>query len=256
MEKKKREEKTADVYDLILKYQTAPEEGKEERKCPRCGGPVDATGVCPKCSSEGVADIAFAKPLPEGMRFDNFVVGPNSKFPVAAAVSVADAPSKAYNPLLIFGGSGLGKTHLLSAIAHHIRDKNKSAKVVYVPADRFVEAVGQAGSESVLRKIREDTFNISLLLVDDMQFLAASEPASSRWRSSSTTSLTRRSRSFLRATGSRRRYRGLSDRLNSRIMMGLTVDLQPPDLETRVKILKLKAQDKNLKLRRRDSSTT
>ena len=77
MEKKKREEKTADVYDLILKYQTAPEEGKEERKCPRCGGPVDATGVCPKCSSEGVADIAFAKPLPEGMRFDNFVVGPN-----------------------------------------------------------------------------------------------------------------------------------------------------------------------------------
>jgi len=248
MEKKKREEKTADVYDLILKYQTAPEEGKEERKCPRCGGPVDATGVCPKCSSEGVADIAFAKPLPEGMRFDNFVVGPNSKFPVAAAVSVADAPSKAYNPLLIFGGSGLGKTHLLSAIAHHIRDKNKSAKVVYVPADRFVEAVGQAGSESVLRKIREDTFNISLLLVDDMQFLAASEPAQLEMAKLIDHLIDAKKQVVLASDRLPAQIPGLSDRLNSRIMMGLTVDLQPPDLETRVKILKLKAQDKNLKL--------
>ncbi len=248
MEKKKREEKTADVYDLILKYQTAPEEGKDERRCPRCGGPVDASGVCPKCSSEGVADITFAKPLPEGMRFDNFVVGPNSKFPVAAAVSVADAPSKAYNPLLIFGGSGLGKTHLLSAIAHHIRDKNKNAKIVYVPADRFVEAVGQAGSDGVLRKIREDAVNVSLLLVDDMQFLAASEPAQLEMAKLIDHLIDAKKQVVLASDRLPAQIPGLSDRLNSRIMMGLTVDLQPPDLETRVKILKLKAQDKNLKL--------
>jgi chromosomal replication initiator protein DnaA len=248
MEKKKREEKSADVYDLILKYQTSPDEGGEEKKCPRCGGPVDASGVCPKCSSEGVADITFAKPLPENMRFDNFVVGTNSKFPVAAAVSVADAPSKAYNPLLIFGGSGLGKTHLLSAIGHHIRDKNKNAKIVYVPADRFVEAVGQAGNEGVLRKIRDDTSNLSLLLVDDLQFLAASEPAQLEMAKLIDHLIDSKKQVVLASDRLPAQIPGLSERLKSRIMLGLTVDLQPPDLPTRVKILKLKAQEKNLKL--------
>ncbi len=249
MEKKKREEKAADVYDLILKYQTTPEEQKEEeKKCPRCGGPVDANGVCSKCSLESVPSPPFAKPLPEGMRFDNFVVGPNSKFPVAAAVSVADAPSKAYNPLLIFGGSGLGKTHLLTAIGQHIRDKNKSAKIAYVPADRFVEAVGQAGDERILRKIRDDMKTMNLLLVDDLQFLAASEPAQLEMAKLIEHLIDSKRQVVMASDRLPAQIPGLSDRLNSRIMMGLTVDLQPPDLETRIKILKLKAQEKNLKL--------
>jgi chromosomal replication initiator protein DnaA len=248
MEKKKREEKTADVYDLILKYQTSPDEGGEEKKCPRCGGPVDASGICPRCSSEGVADITFAKPLPEDMRFDNFVVGPNSKFPVAASVSVADAPSKAYNPLLIFGSSGLGKTHLLSAIGHHIRDKNKNARIVYVPADKFVEAVGQAGSEGILSKFRDDPTGPSLLLVDDLQFLAASEPAQLEMAKLIDYLIDAKKQVVLASDRLPAQIPGLSERLNSRIMLGLTVDLQPPDFGTRVKILKLKAQEKNMKL--------
>ena len=248
MEKKKREEKAADVYDLILKYQTAPDEVAEERKCPRCGGPVDANGVCPKCSAEGEIVPSFVKPLPEEMRFDNFVVGTNTKFPVAAAVSVADAPSKAYNPLLIFGGSGLGKTHLLSAIGHHIRDKSKNAKIAYVPADRFVEAVGQAGDGKILRKIRDDMKNVDLLLVDDMQFLAASDPAQLEMAKLIDHLIDSKKQVVLASDRLPAQIPGLSERLNSRIMLGLTVDLQPPDMDTRVKILKLKAQEKKLKL--------
>jgi chromosomal replication initiator protein DnaA len=248
MEKKKREEKTADVYDLILKYQTAPEEAAEERKCPRCGGPVDSNGVCPSCSAGETPRPSFMKPLPEEMRFDNFVVGANTKFPVAAAVSVANAPSKAYNPLLIFGGSGLGKTHLLSAIGHHIMDKNKNAKMVYVPADRFVEAVGQANDEKTMRKIREDMKTMDLLLVDDMQFLAASADAQLEMAKLIEQLIDSKKQVVLASDRLPAQIPGLSERLNSRIMLGLTVDLQPPDMETRVKILKLKAEEKKLKL--------
>lgn len=247
MEKKKREEKAADVYDLILKYQTSPEEA-EERMCPRCGGKVGADGVCPKCSVGEVPLPSFMKPLPEGMRFDNFVVGLGTKFPVAAAVSVADAPSKAYNPLLLFGGTGLGKTHLLSAIGHHIMGKNRSAVIAYVPADRFVESVGQATDAKVLRKIREDLKGLDLLLVDDMQFLAASQPAQLEMAKIIDQLIDSKKQVVLASDRLPAQIPGLSDRLISRIQMGLTCDLQPPDLDTRVKIIRLKAQEKKLKL--------
>lgn len=247
MEKKKREEKTADVYDLILKYQTSPEE-TEERKCPRCGGSVGPDGTCPKCSVGDVPHPSFMKPLPEGMRFDNFVVGPGTKFPVAAAVSVADAPSKAYNPLLLFGGSGLGKTHLLSAIGRHIKEKNRNAKIAYVPADRFVETIGQATDDKIRRKIREDLKGSDLLLVDDMQFLAASEPAQLEMAKIIDLLIDSKKQVVLASDRLPAQIPGLSERLISRIQMGLTTDLQPPDIDTRVKILKLKAQEKKLKL--------
>lgn len=209
---------------------------------------MDPNGVCPKCSAEGEVVPSFVKPLPEEMRFDNFVVGTNTKFPVAAAVSVADAPSKAYNPLLIFGGSGLGKTHLLSAIGHHIRDKSKNARIAYVPADRFVEAVGQAGDGKILRKIRDDMKNVDLLLVDDMQFLAASDPAQLEMAKLIDHLIDSKKQVVLASDRLPAQIPGLSERLNSRIMLGLTVDLQPPDMDTRVKIIKLKAQEKKLKL--------
>ena len=247
MEKKKKEEKTADVYDLILRYQTAPEE-TTERKCPRCGGPIDESGRCPKCSAEQAPAPAYTKSLPEAMSFDNFVVGPGSKFPVAAAVAVADAPSKAYNPLLIFGGSGLGKTHLLSAIGSHVKEKTRNFKIAYVPADRFVEAMNQAQDDQLKQKIREDLKHVDLLLIDDMQFLAASEPAQMEIAQVIEHLIDSRKQVVFASDRLPAQIPGFSGRLNSRIMMGLTTDLQPPDIGTRVKILKLKAREKNLKL--------
>ena len=247
MEQKRREEKAADVYDLILKYQTSPEEA-EQKKCPRCGGKVGPDGTCPKCSAGELPLPSFMKPLPEGMRFDNFIVGPGTKFPVAAAVSVADAPSKAYNPLLLFGGSGLGKTHLLSAIGHHIKEKSRNAKIAYVPADRFVEAIGLAPDEKVRKRIREDLKGLDLLLVDDMQFLAASEPAQLEMAKLIDQLIDSKKQVVLASDRLPAQIPGLSERLLSRIQMGLTSDLQPPDMETRIKIIKLKAQEKKLKL--------
>jgi chromosomal replication initiator protein DnaA len=248
MEKKKREEKTADVYDLILKYQSAPEGSVEEKKCPRCGGPVDSNGICPRCSGEELPRPTFMKPLPEEMRFDNFVVGANTKFPVAAAASVASAPSKTYNPLLIFGSSGLGKTHLLSAIGHQIEAKSRNAKVAYVPSDKFVEAIGHASDEKMLRAIRGDMKGITLLLVDDLQFLAASDVAQVEMARFIDDLIDSKKQVVLASDRLPAQIPGLNERLKSRILMGLTVDLQPPDLETRVEILKVKAKEKKLVL--------
>ena len=249
MEKKKREEKTTDVYDLILRYQTQPET-QEEKKCPRCDGPVDEQGRCPRCSAEEISARApsFIKPLPEEMRFDNFVVGPGSKFPVAAAASVAEAPSKTYNPLLIFGGSGLGKTHLLSAIGHYIKDNSRKAAVAYVPADKFVEAINQSPDEQMRQRIREDLKKQDVLMVDDMQFLAASETAQLDMSQIIDHLIDTKKQVVLASDRLPAQIPNFSERLNSRIMMGLTTDLQPPDMDTRVKILKIKAAEKKLKL--------
>ncbi len=249
MEKKKRDEKSADVYDLILKYQTAPE-GEVERKCPRCGGPVDEQGSCPKCSADGVASDApvFSKPLNTEMTFDNFVVGPGSKFPMAAASSVASSPGKTYNPLLVFGGSGLGKTHLISAIGNYIKSKSKSAKIMYVPSDKLVEAIGTSKDEPLRKRMKEDMEGVDLLLVDDMQFLGASEDAQLDIAHVIDHLIDTKKQVVLASDRLPAQIPGFSDRLNSRIMQGLTTDMQPPDLDTRVKILKVKAQEKNLKL--------
>ena len=182
------------------------------------------------------------------MKFENFIVGPGSKFPAAAALSVASSPSKAYNPLLIFGGSGLGKTHLLSAIGHKIMENDKGAKTIYIPADKFVDAVDHAQDEKIRRKIREDLKKVDLLLVDDLQFLAASETAQFEMAQVIEHLIDSGRQVVLASDRLPAQIPGLSDRLSSRIMMGLTADLQPPDMDTRLKILRMKAQDKNLKL--------
>ncbi len=251
METKRREEKSADVYDLILRYQTSPDE-EAEKKCPRCGEKVDAQGKCPKCSVEpapsALPSPSFIRPLSETMTFDSFVVGPNSKFAVAAAVSVADTPSKSYNPLLVFGGSGLGKTHLLSAIGHHVGDGDKGMSVAYVPADRFVEAVGQAQDEQLKMHIREDLKKVDVLLVDDMQFLAANDAAQGEMAQNIDSLIDSKRQVVLSSDRLPAQIPNFSERLNSRIMMGLTTDLQPPDVDTRIKILKVKALEKKLKL--------
>jgi len=251
MEKKKREEKTADVYDMILKYQTGPEsvEAKEAPgACPRCGGPLDEKGFCPKCSAEEIAAPAYTKTLPPEMRFDNFVVGQGSKFPAASASAVTENPAKAYNPLLIFGGSGLGKTHLIAAIGNKMREKDKRLKVLYVPSDRLVEAVEQAKGGDLLRRIREDLKMADLLLLDDMQFLAASERAQAETVHVLDSLVDGGRQVILASDRLPSQIPGFSDRLNARIQRGLTVDIQPPDLDTRIKILKLKAQEKRLRM--------
>jgi chromosomal replication initiator protein DnaA len=250
MERKKRDEKTADVYNLILKYQTTPEgaEPEEAKACPRCGGVLEEDGACPKCAAAETPLPSYTKSLPVEMRFDNFVVGPNSRFPVASALSVAENPGKAYNPLLIFGGSGLGKTHLLTSIGHHIAERSKRALILYIPSDRLVDAVERAKDANIVRQIREDLKRADLLLLDDMQFLGASEKVQAEMVHVIDDLVDNGRQVVFASDRLPQQIPGFSDRLHARIQRGLTVDIQPPDMDTRVKILKAKAAEKKLKM--------
>ena len=251
MERKKQEEKAADVYDLILKYQGAAEEEEDEAAeevCPTCGEPLDDEGVCGTCEPEETL-APYTKSLAKEMTFDNFVVGPGSKFPFTVAGAVAEGAGAQYNPLLIFGGPGLGKTHLLSAIGNRINEEKKDAKVLYIPSDRIVEVFDRAKSNKLLlRRIREDLREADLLLIDDMQFLAASQTAQDEIVKVIDRLMDEERQIVLASDRVPGQVPGLSDRLNSRILRGLTADIQPPDLDTRKEILKKKARAKKLKL--------
>ncbi|MCJ7561432.1 MAG: DnaA/Hda family protein [Thermoplasmata archaeon] len=245
MERKKRDEKASDVYDLILKYQTTPdgEEAVKGEKCPICGREME-DGQCGKCEKEQ----RFTRSFPPEMRFDNFVIGPGSKFSAATAVAVAENPGKAYNPLLIFGATGLGKTHLLSAIGNHILNKNRELAVLYAPADKLVDAVEHSATSDAIKKLREELNHAELLLVDDMQFLGASEQAQGEMVHIIDSLIDSGKQVVLASDRLPTAIPGFSDRLNARIQKGLTVDLLPPDESTRIKLVRVKAHEKKLKL--------
>ncbi len=251
MEKKKRDEKAADVYDLILKYQTGEGEEAAEgegAKCPVCGEALGEDGRCEKCSSDTSESMPYAKPLLKELRFDNFVPGQGAKFPFAVANAVAQATNDAYNPLLILGGSGLGKTHLLTAIGNSSQDKDPRRTVVFLPADRVVEAIESMTGSEQERRILDDLRSSDLLLIDDMQFLAASKKAQEIMTKAIDHLLETDKQIVLASDRLPSNTPGLTDRFTARIQKGLTVDIQPPDDETRRSIIKVKARDKKLKL--------
>jgi chromosomal replication initiator protein len=198
-----------------------------------------------------VGEVApsYAKPLAKEMTFDNFVVGPSSKFPFTVAVAVSSGEQAQYNPLLIFGGSGLGKTHLLSAIGNKVSGEDEGAKVLFIPSDRIVDAFDKTSDEpGRLRRIRDDLRSADLLLIDDMQFLAASQTAQDELVKVIDYLVDEGKQVVLASDRVPGHVPGMSDRLNARILKGLTADIQPPDSDTRVAILKNKAQSKKLKL--------
>ena len=251
MEKKKREEKTGDVYDLILKHQTGAEEGDEEtaESCPRCGGELNENGLCDRCSSEEAEAPPYAKSLVKGMTFESFVVGPCSKFPFTVATAVAADSGAQYNPLLILGGSGLGKTHLLSAIGHGIAEGKGDKRVLFLPSDRIVDAFDRAKKDvGLMRSIKDDLRKSDLLLIDDMQFLAASQTTQDEMVKVIDYLVDEEKQVVLASDRVPAQVPGLSDRFNARIQKGLTADIQPPDIETRIKILEVKSAEKKLKL--------
>jgi chromosomal replication initiator protein DnaA len=251
MEKKKREEKSADVYDLILKYQSEPDaEGPEKGDaCPRCGGALNGDGQCERCSSEEAAIPPYAKPLIKEMTFEHFVVGPGSKFAFTVAAAVAAGSGAQYNPLLILGGSGLGKTHLLSAIGHTLAQEKPDSKLLFLPSDRIVEAFDRARRDvDLMRKIRDDLRGADLLLIDDMQFLAASQTTQDEMVKVIDYLVEDGKQVVLASDRVPAHVPGLVDRFTARIQKGLTVDLEPPDMETRMKIIKVKSAEKKLKL--------
>ena len=181
--------------------------------------------------------------LPEvaGFTFDNFVVGPSNKYAHAAAVAVAENPGKLYNPLFIYGNSGLGKTHLLLAIGSALHTKNPKAKIVYVKGDDFtndlVHAIQVGGGEELRAKYR----SADLLLMDDIQFIAGKQQTQEEFFHTFNTLYVSGKQIVLTSDRPPQEMMQLEDRLRTRFEWGLMVDVAPPDFETRLAIIKNKA---------------
>ncbi len=174
--------------------------------------------------------------------FDTFVVGANNNFSYAAALAVAQAPGKSYNPLFLYGGVGLGKTHLLHAIGQHVTGNRKSARVAYVSSEKFTNEYIDGIQNNQLAKFRKKYRQTDVLLIDDIQFLAGKERIQEEFFHTFNALHEAHKQIVLTCDRPASEIQGLEHRLVSRFEWGLVTDLQPPDVEMRLAILQKKAQ--------------
>ena len=174
--------------------------------------------------------------------FDHFVVGSSNKFAHAAATAVSKRPAIVYNPLFIYGNSGLGKTHLLYAIAHQLRISHSSFKIVYVKGEDFTNELVNAIQEGDMQNFREKYRTADLLLIDDIQFIAGKERTQEEFFHTFNTIYEANRQIVLTSDRPPKEINTLEDRLRTRFEMGLLADIQPPDYETRLAIIKCKAE--------------
>lgn len=188
----------------------------------------------------------YSMPLNPKYTFENFVVGTNNRFTHAAALAVAENPGKTYNPLFIYGGVGLGKTHLMQAIGHYIKKKYPKLNVVYIPCDKFVAQVIDSIRAGTIQSLRDAYSNVDVLLIDDVQFMAGSESTQEEFFHIFNTLHQLGKQIVLTSDRPPKLLTTLEDRLRSRFEWGLIADIKSPSLETRVAILKKKSEEENV----------
>ena len=181
-------------------------------------------------------------------RFDTFVVGGNNKFAHSASLAVAESPGVAYNPLYLYGGAGLGKTHLMHSIGHFILEHNPDMKVLYVTSEQFTNEVIESirsGNASKMTKLREKYRTVDVLLIDDVQFIIGKESTQEEFFHTFNVLHSAGKQIILSSDKPPKEMETLEERFRSRFEWGLIADIQPPDYETRMAILKKNAENYN-----------
>lgn len=213
---------------------------------------VTATAKQPVKQAKPVVEPApksgYKSNIKENYTFDSFVEGKSNQLAKAAATQVADNPGSAFNPVFIYGGTGLGKTHLLHAVGNGIMANKPDAKIVYMHSERFVQDMVKALQNNAIEEFKRYYRSVDALMIDDIQFFANKERSQEEFFHTFNALLEGNQQIILTSDRYPKEIKGVEDRLKSRFGWGLTIAIEPPELETRVAILMKKAQQSKINL--------
>jgi chromosomal replication initiator protein len=223
--------------------------GSAQARRPAADLPEEAGNrQAPAAADTQGSEIADLVGLSPRYSFDTFIVGASNQFAHAACLAVAEAPSRSYNPLFLYGGVGLGKTHLMHAIGHYVLTRSPSLKLTYISAERFMNEVVNAIRYDRILEFRERYRGVDVLLVDDIQFIVGKERTQTEFFHTFNALHDAQKQIVLSSDCPPHAINDLEERLRSRFEWGLIADIQSPDLETKIAILKRKAEAEGVEL--------